>query len=74
MKPRLIPEARRAWRMMSVQVAAGAVLFGALPPDQQAAILAWLGLGPERIPAVIGALFIVTRLVDQPKLRPPDGQ
>mgnify|MGYP003424805951 FL=1 len=69
MRPRLIPNAGRAWRMASMQVAAVAVIFGTLPPDQQSAILAWLGLGPERIPAVIGALFIFTRLIDQPKTR-----
>jgi hypothetical protein len=55
--------------MLSVQIAAIAVLFGSLPPDQQTAILAWLGLGPERIPAIVGALVIFTRLIDQPKTR-----
>lgn len=53
--------------MLSVQVAALAVVFGSLPPDQQTAILSWIGLAPERIPAVLGVLFIVTRLVNQPK-------
>lgn len=66
---RLIPNAGKAWRMLSVQIAAGAVIFGSLPPDQQTAILQWLGLAPERIPAVLGALFIVTRLVQQPKVQ-----
>jgi hypothetical protein len=65
----LIPNWRRSWRMLSVQVAALAVLFGSLPPDQQSAILAWLGLAPERIPAVLGGLFMVTRLVSQPKVQ-----
>jgi hypothetical protein len=53
--------------MLSVQIAAGAVVFGMLPPDQQTAILAWLGVSPERIPAVIGGLFLLARLVNQPK-------
>ncbi len=65
----LIPEARRAWRMASVQIAAGAVLFGALQPDQQIAILALLGLAPERIPAALGLAIIIARLIDQPKTR-----
>lgn len=65
---RLIPNAGRAWRMLSMQVAGLAVIFGSLPPDQQSAILQWLGLAPERIPAVLGALFIATRLVQQPKV------
>ncbi len=63
----LIPNASRAWRMASMQVAGLAVIFGSLPPDQQTAILQWIGLAPERIPAVLGALFIVTRLINQPK-------
>lgn len=67
--PSLIPNWRRSWRMLSVQVAALAVLFGSLPPDQQSAILQWLGLAPERIPAVLGGLFMATRLVSQPKVQ-----
>jgi hypothetical protein len=70
---KLIPNASRAWRMLSVQIAALAVVFGALPVDQQSAILAWLGVGPERIPAVVGALVIFTRLIDQPKTRSGDA-
>lgn len=66
---KLIPEARRAWRMLSVQVAAVAVVWGSLPPEQQAAILALLGVGPERIPALLGLAVIVARVIDQPKAR-----
>lgn len=66
---KLIPNARSAWRMLSVQIAALAVLFGALPPDQQAAILALLGVGPERIPALMGLAVILARVIDQPRVR-----
>lgn len=62
---KLIPNARSAWRMLSVQVAGLAVIFGALPVDQQSAILSLLGIGPERIPAVLGLAVIVARLVKQ---------
>ena len=65
----LIPEWRRAWRMLSVQVAGLAVVWGTLPADQQAAILALVGVGPERIPALLGLAVIVGRLIDQPKAR-----
>lgn len=61
----LIPDWRKAWRFFSVQVAGGAVLFGLLPPDQQTAILSVLGFTPERIPAVLGALFLAARLLQQ---------
>lgn len=63
---RLIPAWRSAWRLYSVRIAAVATVFGLLPPDQQSAILAWIGLAPERIPAVIGGLFIAGRLLQQP--------
>lgn len=65
----LIPEARSAWRMASVQIATLAIVFGALPADQQAAILALLGVSPERIPACLGLALILARLIDQPRLR-----
>ena len=65
MRPRLIPQARRAWRFASVQIAAVAVIFGALPADQQAALLSLFGVGPERIPAALGLAVIVARLIDQ---------
>jgi hypothetical protein len=67
---KLIPNWRKSGRMLSVQIAAAAVLFGALPVDQQAAILALLGVGPERMPALLGLAIIVARLVDQPRVAP----
>lgn len=65
---KLIPNWRSAGRMLSVQIAALAVLFGALPVDQQAALLALLGVGPERIPALLGLAVIAARLINQPKV------
>lgn len=67
--PKLIPNWRRAWRMLSVQVAALAVAWGAMPAETQAAVLEALGIGPERVPAVLGALILLARLIDQPKAR-----
>lgn len=63
----VIPEWRQAWRMLSIQVAAVAVIFGALPVDQQTSILELLGVGPERIPAFLGMAVIAARLIAQPK-------
>jgi hypothetical protein len=68
---KLIPNWRSAGRMLSVQIAALAVLFAALPVDQQTAILALLGLAPERIPGVLGLAIIVARLIDQPAVALP---
>ncbi len=66
---RLIPEWRKAWRMLSVQIAAFAVIFGALPMDTQAAVLGLVGLEPSRLPGIIGLLVIAGRLWAQPKVR-----
>ena len=50
----LIPNWRASWRMASVRIAALAVLFSALPADQQAALLQLVGIGPERLPGLLG--------------------
>ena len=71
MTPRIIPNWRRAWRMASVRVGALAVAWGLTPPEQQEALLAWVGLAPERVPAVLGLLFIAGRLLSQPATRDP---
>ena len=65
----LIPNWRKAWRMASVQVAAAAVAWGALAPDVQASILAAVGVPSERVPAILGLLLLLARLIDQPKTR-----
>lgn len=65
----IIENWRHAWRMLCIQVAAVAVIFGALPVDQQAAILALFGIGPERVPLALGAAVILARLVSQPATR-----
>lgn len=71
-RPVLIVDWRRAWRMLSVQAAAIAVTIGLLPPDQQAAILAALGVPAERLPLVLGLLFLAARLLHQGALHPAD--
>jgi hypothetical protein len=65
---RLIPEWRRAWRYASVQVAALAVIWLAVPRDMQERILALLPIDEAHLPGLAGALFIVARLIAQPKL------
>jgi hypothetical protein len=65
----IIENWRSAWRMFSMQVAGAAVIFGALPAETQAAVLNVVGIPSSRMPAVIGLLMIVGRLVAQPKLR-----
>lgn len=66
---KLIPNARAAWRMLSVRVAAAAVAFGALDPVSQAGILSMLHIPAERLPAALGLAVILVRLIDQPKTR-----
>ena len=64
-RPELIPDWRRAWRFLSVQIAAAGVIFGSLPSDTQAAMLDAVGLPAARLPAILGLLVLVGRLVSQ---------
>lgn len=72
-KPRaiLIVDWPRAWRMASVHAAAIACAIGLLPPDQQAALLALLGVPAERLPLALGLLFLAARLLNQPAVSGP---
>jgi hypothetical protein len=62
---KLINDAKSAWKLLSVHVAGVAIAWAMLPADQQAAILAVVGIGQERVTAVLGVLFIVARLIKQ---------
>lgn len=68
---KLIDNIRQAPRLWSVQLGALLVAWGSLPPDLQAAIVSLVGVPPERVPAVLGLLVIVARLVQQPALQQP---
>ncbi len=65
----LIPEWRKAWKFLSVQVGAIAVLWAGLPADTQAAVLNFLKLDQQRLTGLIGLTMIVARLIAQPKVR-----
>jgi hypothetical protein len=65
---KMIPEARRAWRMLSVQMAALLVAWSATPEPQQAALLKLLGVGHDTITGTLAALAILGRLVYQPRV------
>jgi hypothetical protein len=66
----LIPQWRRAWRMLSVQLSAVIVAWVALPEAQQAALAGLAGIAPDAVPGVLAALAILGRVVDQPALHP----
>lgn len=66
---RLIPEWKRAWRMITVQIGALAVLWAALPADTQAAVLRLLGIDAQHLPGFVGVAVILGRLIAQPKVR-----
>ncbi len=67
---RLIPEWKKAYRMLSVQFAALAVLWLALPEAQQVKILTLLPwVSADQVAGLLILLGIVGRLVSQPKVR-----
>ena len=68
----LIPEWKRAWRMLSVQIGALAVLWVALPATTQAAVLDLLGIDAKSLPGIVGVAVILGRLIAQPGARAPD--
>jgi hypothetical protein len=66
MKQVLVPGWKGAYKWLSVQAALLAVVWGGLPPDVQASILAMLWDMPaERVPAILGVLMLVSRLINQ---------
>ena len=67
MKP--IENISRAWRLFTVQLASGAIVLGSIPPEVQASMLDAVGVPASRVPAVLGALMLVARLVSQPKAK-----
>lgn len=68
---KLIDNIRQAPRMWSVQLASLLVAWSALPLDMQAALVQAVGIPPERVPAILGLLVILGRLVQQPALQKP---
>ena len=56
---------RQAPKRLSMWVGAGAAVFGLLPPDQQLAVLAKLGIGPLDAPFWLGVLFMIARVFPQ---------
>lgn len=66
----LIPNIGAAWRMFSVQVGAVAVGWGSLPEALQSTLLDAVGVPAGRVPAILGALVILGRIVAQPKVGP----
>lgn len=80
---KLIEEARQAWKLWSIRIAAiAAILAGVIASNQSIALglVYFLPEGPWRVVAGIGiglVVFViptVARLVKQEKLEKPDGQ
>jgi hypothetical protein len=67
----LIPQWRRAWRFLSMQFAALAMVWLALPADAQAAVLRLLpGMTSERLAGALILAGMIGRLIVQPRASP----
>jgi hypothetical protein len=67
---KLIPEARRWWRMLSMQFSALALVWLALPAEAQASVLRLLPwMTEERVAGLLVLLAMIGRLLAQPKVR-----
>jgi hypothetical protein len=71
-RPQLIPDWRRAWRWWSVQTSALIVVWVALPPDTQAALVSLFGFPTEKVPGVLAVLCVVGRMLQQPAKKGDD--
>lgn len=68
---KLIPEWRRAWRMLSMIFSGLALAWLALPVEAQQTVLRMLpGMTEERMAGALILLAMIGRLVAQPKVRP----
>ena len=65
-----IPNLDKAWRMLSVRVGVVAIGWGSLPESVQASLLDAVGVPASRVPAILGALVILGRVIAQPKVGP----
>ncbi len=67
---KLIPEARKWWRMLSMQFGGLALVWLALPAESQTIVLRMLpGMTQDRVAGALILLAMVGRLVAQPKVR-----
>ena len=66
----IIPNWKRAWRMLSVQFSGAALVWLALPAEAQSTVLRMLpGMTEERVAGALILLAMLGRLVSQPKVR-----
>ena len=66
----LIPNANKAWRMLSVRFALLMAAWGGLDPASQTALLSLIGIPADRQVAGLALVFLVLRMVNQPKVAP----
>ena len=64
-----IENIKQAPRLLSVQLSAAAIALGSIPPEVQSAMLDAVGVPQSRVPAVLGALMLLVRLIAQPGAR-----
>ena len=69
---KLIPEWRKAWRMLSMIFSGMALAWLGLPAEAQTTVLRLLpGMTEERIAGALILAAMIGRLIVQPKLREP---
>ena len=64
-----IENIKQAPKLLSVQIAAVSVALGSIPPEVQASMLDAVGVPASRVPAILGILMLLARLVAQPHAR-----
>ena len=64
-----IENIKQAPKLLSVQLATAAIALGSIPPDVQGAMLDAVGVPESRVPAVLGLLMLLARLLGQKSVR-----
>jgi len=66
----LVDNWKEAGSWWTVRLGAAYAAWGALPPESQAATLAFFGIPQERLASIVGVIVVIVRLYKQRKMVP----
>lgn len=70
----IVDDWKNAGSWWTVRLGAAYAAWGALPPESQAATLAFFGIPQERLASIVGVIVVLVRLYKQRKMVPAEFQ